>query len=69
MFRVLHPFFNSLALEKKMINRSKSSEGQILWVEHETPRKRLRDLGLFSLKRRKLGRYLTVVFSCLMEEL
>lgn len=30
---------------------------------------RLRDLGLFSLKRRKLSRYLTAVFSYLMDEL
>lgn len=64
MFRVLCSFLNSLLLAKKMINCSKSIGGQ-----YETPRKRLRDLGLFSLKWRKLGRYLTAVFSYLMEEL
>lgn len=36
-----------------------------MWVERETLRKILRDLGLFSLKRRKLGQYLTAVFSYL----
>lgn len=69
MFRVLCPFFNSLVLEKKMMNCSKSLRGQIWWVEYETPRKRLRDLGLFSLKRRKLSRYLTAVFNYLVDEL
>jgi len=45
------------------------SEGQIWWVEYETPRKRLRYLGVFSVKRGKLGGHLTAVFSYLMEDL
>lgn len=45
------------------------SGGQISWVENEMPRERLRDLDFFSLKRRKVGRYLRAVFNDLVEEL